>query len=243
MFTYLKYALVLTAILSTTSWAEQTLCEPRLMNRIQPATILDSLKLKASINIKVKVDQEESLFFRGGNQDLTSVQVRAVSGTRPLVGGYFPAGNSGAIMMLSSKVKEPKVAIGNNYFPVQVESSRGITSNISVSNLEVEDGRHVLKIESFCLGNVRFLRDHVVADHGSWVEYGMKPPEIEETAILTPDGDLLVYRTSLSGKAHYSLRVHPINGAAMRTMTQEMLCIGMPPIPGANMSWPTDFTV
>jgi hypothetical protein len=167
-----------------------------------------------TINLRDQVGNEQAHFFRGGQDNLTTVQVRAVSGNRPLVGGFFPAGNSGVMMMLDGSFNV-QVRLNENSFPVQSGADRGITSHVSASKLKFVNGRYQLDIGSFAFGSVRFLRDHVVADHGDWVEYGMKPDEINERSEITKDGDLVLHRTSLSGKARYTMRLHPLNGAVV----------------------------
>lgn len=218
-------ALIILSLIPSLAIARDGDCELRLMTRFKRAPSRGVAGVP-SINLKVRVGHEDSLFFRGGDQNLTSVQVRAVSGSRPLVGGFFPAGNSGAMAMLASDAREPKLTIGDDSFAVQHGSSRGITTPIKATHLELKDGKHILRIASFALGNVRFLRDHVVADHGTWIEYGMKPAAINEQSELTGDGDLIAYRTSLSGKAEYSLRIHPLNGAVIEKQGNEWVIVG-----------------
>ena len=96
-------ALIIAALWPAYSHGRDFSCEDLLKKRFERALPAGS----SQINLKVHVGSEDSLFFRGGAENLTSVQVRAVSGARPLVGGFFPAGNSGAMMMLASTVKEP----------------------------------------------------------------------------------------------------------------------------------------
>lgn len=222
------------------AFAEQTLeriqeCPGFLTHTMSPIATSNTTN---SILLPVQVGHEKSLFFRGGDQNLTTVQVRAVSGSRPLVGGFFPAGNSGAMMMLSASPKEPQLDLDTSSArAVQWGADRGIVTRVKASNLPKVGSKSVLDIVSFALGNVRFLRDHVVADHGTWVEYGMKPAEINETSELTPSGELIAYRTSLSGKARYTMRIRPLNGAVITTMDTQIASLGGGGLVNAQNKW------